>query len=137
MIKEITFKGERLALIVFNSYQPDGVQFLTPDEESFQLAYMSHPAGKLIAPHLHNEVKREITRTQEFFTIKKGKVKVNFYNNAKEYLDSHILSAGDVLLQVSGGHSFEILEDIEMIEIKQGPYLGQDDKTYFEVVKEV
>lgn len=132
MIKEICFQDERLALIVFNSYQPEGVNFLTPDESSLQLAYMSHPTGKLIAPHLHNEVKREIIRTQEVFTIKKGQVKVNFYNNAKEYLDSHILSAGDVLLQISGGHSFEVLEDLEMIEVKQGPYLGKDDKTYFE-----
>ena len=93
---------------------------------------MSHPAGKLIAPHLHNQVKREITQTQEFFIIKKGKVRVHFYNHAKEYLESQLLSKGDVLLQVSGGHSFEVLEALEMIEVKQGPYVGTIDKTYFD-----
>jgi len=135
-IKEIVYRGERLALIVFQSMQAEGTQFLTPDESSLQLAYMSHAAGKVLAPHVHNEVAREITRTQEVFMIRKGKVRVDFYNNAQEYLDSQVLSRGDVLLQVSGGHSFEVLEDIEMIEVKQGPYLGEGDKTYFDTNQE-
>ncbi len=132
MIKEVCFQGERLALIVFSSFRPDGVQFLTPGEASLQLAYMSCSAGGSIAPHVHNEVKREVTLTQEVFVVKKGSVRVSFYNDAQEFLESQLLSTGDLLLQVSGGHSFEVLEDLEMIEVKQGPYLGKEDKTYFE-----
>jgi mannose-6-phosphate isomerase-like protein (cupin superfamily) len=131
MIRQIDYQGEPLALVVFHSLQPDGVRFLTPDDSSLQLAYISHPTGKSIAPHLHNEVRREITRTQECFVIKKGKVRVDFFNNAKQHVESQILTAGDVLLQISGGHGFEVLENLEMIEVKQGPYMGLDDKTYF------
>jgi len=125
------FKHQKIALIVFNSFQIEGTRFFTSDESSLQLAYMHHPEGKVFSPHLHNEVKREITVTQEVFIIQKGKVKVNFYNDAKHFLDREILSKGDVLLQISGGHSFEVLEDLEMFEIKQGPYVGIADKTYF------
>lgn len=132
MIKEISFNNERLALIVFHSMQEKGVKFLTPEESSMQLAYMAHPSGKKIPLHFHNEVERTITLTQEVFFIKKGKVRVNFFSKSQEYLESHVLSSGDILLQVCGGHSFEILEDLEMVEVKQGPYLGNKDKTYFE-----
>lgn len=131
MIKEITCQGERLALIIFHPFQSEGVQFLTPGDASFQVAYMKHPTGKWVEPHLHNQIERSITHTQEVFIIKRGKVRVDFYNNAQMYLESQILVAGDLLLQVSGGHSFEVLEELEMIEVKQGPYLGANDKTYF------
>ena len=45
---------------------------------------------------------------------------------------STILRTGDVILLASGGHGFEVLEELEMYEIKQGPYIGEDDKTRFE-----
>lgn len=63
--------------------------------------------------------------------IKKGKLKVNFYNDNKEYIESYVLKEGDVILLASGGHGFEVLDDVEMFEIKQGPYAGEADKTRF------
>ena len=57
---------------------------------------------------------------------------MDFYDNERNYLDSKILEAGDVILLASGGHGFEALEEIEMIEVKQGPYAGDKDKTHFE-----
>jgi hypothetical protein len=92
---------------------------------------MHHPTGKVIQPHVHNPVIREVTYTQEVLFIKNGKLRVDFYNDQQEYLDSRILEAGDVILLVTGGHGFEVLEEIEMIEVKQGPYVGEQDKTRF------
>jgi hypothetical protein len=85
----------------------------------------------VIQPHVHNPVIREVTHTQEVLFIKNGKLRVDFYNDQQEYLDSRILEAGDVILLVTGGHGFEVLEEIEMIEVKQGPYVGEQDKTRF------
>lgn len=99
---------------------------------SQQLAYMRHPKGKKIKPHIHNSVKREVHFTQEVLLIKSGKLKTNIFRNDKSFLSTHILEAGDVILLAGGGHSFEGLEDFEMIEIKQGPYAGEMDKTHFE-----
>jgi hypothetical protein len=92
---------------------------------------MRHPVGKVIAPHVHNPVTREVQYTQEVLFIKRGKLRVDFYNNQQQYLESRILEAGDVILLVTGGHGFEVLEEIEMIEVKQGPYVGDQDKTRF------
>jgi hypothetical protein len=92
---------------------------------------MRHPAGKLIAPHVHNPVPREVLFTQEVLLIRKGKLRVDFYDTEQHYCESRILHAGDVILLIQGGHGFEVLEDVEMIEVKQGPYVGDHDKTRF------
>lgn len=93
---------------------------------------MRHPAGKIIQPHVHLPVKREVSYTQETLVIKKGVLRVDFYGSDKRYLESRILQSGDVILLVTGGHGFEVLEEIEMFEVKQGPYAGEKDKERFE-----
>lgn len=134
MIETILHGVTELAIIIRNDYHEKGIHFLTKDDYSQQLAYMSHPAGKKIEAHVHNEVKRSIRITQEVLVIKKGKLRVDFYGNQQEYLESRILNDGDIILLVSGGHGFEVLEDVEMVEIKQGPYAGEADKTRFKSV---
>jgi mannose-6-phosphate isomerase-like protein (cupin superfamily) len=96
-----------------------------------QLAYMSHPVGKVIQAHIHNPVERTVHFTKEVLFIKKGKIRVDFYSEAQQYLESRILETGDVILLSEGGHGFEVLEAVEMFEIKQGPYAGDKDKTRF------
>jgi len=132
MVEYIENQGNVLGIIIRANYSNDGIKFFTPDNFSQQLAYMKHPKGKEIVPHIHNVVQRSVLYTQETLYIKKGKLLVDFYNNNKEYLESRILEAGDVILLASGGHGMECLEDTEMLEIKQGPYLEQDDKIRFE-----
>lgn len=125
-------KNEILAMIIKNDYFCDGINFITPSDYSQQMAYMHHEKGHIIAPHIHNEVKREIYYTKEVLIIKKGKIRCDFYSDNKEYLKSIILNEGDIILLVSGGHGFVCLEETIMIEIKQGPYAGEGDKTRFE-----
>jgi mannose-6-phosphate isomerase-like protein (cupin superfamily) len=132
MIETIACDGKTLAIILRRSFSDPGVRFFTPGDYSQQLGYMRHSKGKVIEPHLHNEVPRAITMTQEVLLIRCGKVRVDFYREDCTYTESRILEAGDVILLASGGHGFEALEDLEMIEVKQGPYLGEQDKTRFE-----
>ena len=131
MIDQITYNNKLLALIVFKKFSKPGIHFFTPNDLSQQLAFMSHPAGKVISPHVHNPLPREVEYTQEVLFIRKGKLRIDFYDNEKNYLESRVLKDGDVILLVSGGHGFEILEDLEMIEVKQGPYVGDHEKTKF------
>lgn len=134
MLEEIRDGDALLALIVRAGFSKPGVSFFTPDELSQQLAYMRHPAGRTIAPHVHNPVSREVHYTQEVLFIKRGRLRVDFYDSSRRYLRSRVLEAGDVILLATGGHGFEALEEIEMIEVKQGPYAGESDKTRFEPV---
>lgn len=131
MIEQIIHNKQIIAIIIRHDFHADGITFCTPSEFSQQLAYMNHPAGKSIQPHVHNQVSREVFFTQEVLVIKSGKLRVDLYDDSRQYLESKILTSGDVILLASGGHGFEILEPTEMIEVKQGPYLGEQDKTRF------
>lgn len=131
MIENITHAGRTIAVLLAASYQEKGIKFFTPDDFSQQLGYMNRPQGYVIPPHVHNRVTREVHFTKEVLFIKSGKVRVDFYDDEQNYLESRILHQGDVLLLAYGGHGFEMLEPSEMIEVKQGPYAGEADKTRF------
>ena len=130
----ITKKNKTLAYIIRDDHKCEGVDFITPDNYSQQVAYMHHPAGKVIDAHVHNPVHRSVLFTQEVLFIKKGRLRVDFYDEYEDYLESRILNPGDVLLLVSGGHGFKALDELEMVEVKQGPYSGEMDKTRFKGV---
>lgn len=123
--------GTLLALIIRNDYDKPGISFFTEDEFSQQLAYMHHPKGHVILPHVHNVVKREVLYTKETLIIKKGKLRCDFYTDDHKYIKSIVAETGDVLLLVSGGHGFECLDECQFFEVKQGPYAGEGDKTRF------
>lgn len=131
-IEKIKKKNKLLAMIIRSDYSEEGVNFLTPDDYSQQVAYMHHPIGKKIDAHIHNLVHRNVVFTQEVLFIKRGKLRVDFYDDYEDYLESTILEAGDVMLLVSGGHGFTVIEEVEMVEVKQGPYSGDADKERFD-----
>lgn len=135
-LRMINKKDKLLAIIIKSDYKCEGVDFLTPNEYSQQLAYMHHPSGKVIDAHVHNLVHRNLVLTQEVLFIKKGRLRVDFYDEYKDYLESCILEAGDAILLASGGHGFKVLEEVEMIEVKQGPYSGDLDKTRFDGIQD-
>jgi mannose-6-phosphate isomerase-like protein (cupin superfamily) len=129
---EHVFSGsDLLAMIIRCEFCEQGIHFFTDNALSQQLAFMRHPTGKLIEPHVHNAVPREVRFTQEVLFIRKGLLRVDFYDEDQRYLESRILYPGDVILLIQGGHGFEVLEEVEMIEVKQGPYVGERDKTRF------
>lgn len=134
MLETITHQDSVIAIIVSHRFDQPGVHFVTDPSYSQQLAYIKHPAGKAIEPHTHNPVRREVQHTQEVLVIMQGRLQVDFYSEMEEYLESRVLEAGDTLILVSGGHGFHVLENIEMIEVKQGPYAGDADKTRFKGV---
>jgi mannose-6-phosphate isomerase-like protein (cupin superfamily) len=128
----ISIGGAIYAMIIRSSFTADGVNFFTPDDFSQQLAYMRHPAGKIIDAHVHNPVQREVHYTLEVLFIRRGRLRVDFYDKERNYLESRELAQGDTILLAEGGHGFEVIEEVEMIEVKQGPYAGDADKTRFE-----
>jgi len=132
-IETIGHGGHALAIIVRAEFSKPGIEFFTAPDLSQQLAYMQHPAGKKIAPHVHNKVERTVSYTQETLFIRRGMLRVDFYSDDRVFLESRILRTGDVILLIRGGHGFEMLEPVEMFEVKQGPYAGDQDKTVFAV----
>ena len=135
-IEYIFEEDKLLAIILRTSFQKEGIDFFTPSDFSQQLGYMNRCKGYKIQPHIHNKVERTIEFTQEVLFVKNGLVRVDFYKNDKTYYKSKILNKGDVILLSFGGHGFEMLEDSEIIEVKQGPFAGNIDKSRFKFVSQ-
>jgi mannose-6-phosphate isomerase-like protein (cupin superfamily) len=131
MKEDIVLDGKLCAIILRAEFDKPGIQFFTQNELSQQLASMSYPAGKTIQAHSHNLVRREVFYTQEALFIRKGRLRVDFYTEQHDYRKSRVLSSGDVILLIAGGHGFEVLEELNMVEVKQGPYAGDTDKSSF------
>lgn len=134
MIQQITHNSLIIAIIIRAEFKKDGIQFFTPPEFSQQLGYMNRPKGYIIQPHTHKKVEQIVIPTHEVLYIKSGRVKIILYNNTGSFVEECTLGSGDVILLASGGHSLEMIENSEIVEIKQGPY-SDDDKINFTPVK--
>jgi hypothetical protein len=134
-VQSISDDSGLLAVIIRADFQADGIVFATPNELPQQLGYMKRPAGYEIDPHVHVLKRYDVQYSSETLFIRKGKVRIDFYSEDRQYLSSEILMAGDVVLLSRGGHGFEILEDSEIVEVKQGPYESDNDKIRFEGIK--
>lgn len=124
--KEIIKKnGKVYALVIRNSHRPDGVNFMTPDEYTLQLGMIGHPVGRHIKDHVHNpNVHYQVDTIQEFLYIESGKIRATIYDYDWSVIKELDLSQGDILLQVLGGHGFDVIEPCYLIEVKQGPFPG-------------
>ena len=123
--------GAELALVIRAGFGQPGINFVTDDESVHQLGVMKWPQGHLIDAHVHNPMARTIDSTQEVLFIRSGRVRVDLYGDDRGYRSSLELGPGDVIFLASGGHGFEILEDADIVEVKQGPYRGEAEKTRF------
>ncbi|MDB5205622.1 MAG: hypothetical protein JWR72_697 [Flavisolibacter sp.] len=132
MVEHYVHNDQLLAIIIRASFSKSGIEFFTPNDFSQQLGYMNRPQGYIIEPHMHSHIERRVVLTQEVLFIKSGTVRIDFYDSDQAYLESRVLAKGDVILLAAGGHGFQMLEDAEIIEVKQGPYSGTDDKIRFE-----
>jgi mannose-6-phosphate isomerase-like protein (cupin superfamily) len=131
LIENIVDGLEPIALVIRAGFNEPGIHFFTPGNFSQQVAVMRHPKGKKLDPHVHNLVSRQVLYTQEVLVIRKGRLKVTLFNSQRRKLRTLELINGDLILLCGGGHSFEMLEETTMVEVKQGPYAGDNDKTRF------
>lgn len=133
-VTKIVFNGVELGSIVRSTYHSSGIGFFSDENDGLQLGYMNRPDHYIIAPHTHNKIKREVYFTEEILFIRSGMVRVDFYDENQQYIESHIARGGDIVILKGGGHGFKILERADIFEVKQGPYLGLQDKVRFEPI---
>lgn len=130
-VEHIIHNGEHLADIIRAEMAPNRTMFLTSPELKQQVGFIVYLADGEIYRHIHLPLKRQITGTSEVLIVKKGRCLVDIYNNTKEFVVTKELRCGDVMLMISGGHGFRMLEDTIFLEIKQGPYTGLNEKERF------
>ena len=119
------------AIIVRSNESVDGIQFFTPGNFPQQMGLMSRPSGYVVPRHKHNLVRREIELTQEVLFLRKGAMNIEISLDDGS-IETVRLDIGDIILLAKGEHRITMLNDCEILEVKQGPYAGPNDKTITE-----
>lgn len=120
-----------LAYVISARLSPAETTFLTPPEFKQQVGFVVYPAGGEIARHVHRPLERHLVGTSEVLIVKSGLCEVDIYDDEQQLIATRQLGPGDIMLMVGGGHGFRMLEDTVLLEIKQGPYTGLDEKEHF------
>jgi hypothetical protein len=133
---------EKDGFILAKLIKPDdikpGLSFFSDDNDFLQVGAWEYEAGKNLLPHVHNIVERVINRTHEVLYVAQGSLKATIYTLDAEVVESLTLEQGDILVLLSSGHGYQILEDnTRVLEIKNGPYLGAEkDRSRIEIKEE-
>jgi len=131
-IEYIVSEKTPIAIIIGAGYAPAETTFITEPTATQQLGYIVYPKGHTITPHQHKPQLRQIVGTTEVILVKHGAVEAVLFDNQRKFIAKKLLNSGDIIILLNGGHGFEILEDAVLVEIKQGPYMPNDDKEYFD-----
>ena len=131
LIEHIKWHDQPVAYIIRSEFLPDRTTFVTPPEFKQQVGYVVYPAGAEIPRHSHLPLARQLIGTSEVVVVRSGRCLIDIYNDDHQLVATRKLGPGDVMLMISGGHSFRMLEDTVLFEVKQGPYTGLDEKKWF------
>ncbi len=133
-VETIDYGGKKYAEVIRAEERVSHTTFFSPPESSFQFGLLAHPAGFVEAPHFHAAATRTITDLQQMFVVQRGVVAVLLYDDAGQLLREVVLSAGDAIVLIHGVHAIRVIEDMQCISVKQGPFLGTEmDKVMVEV----
>src|SRR3989304_10194624 len=130
-IEWIKYGEDVLAVIIPSDFDPDKTDFITPPDYKQQIGFIVYKNGESITAHRHIPLNRSLLGTSEVLLIRSGRVEVDLYTKDKTLVATRVLNQGDMILLVSGGHGFRMMEDTIMVEVKQGPYIGEEEKERF------
>jgi len=132
MIKRINHKKKLYALIVDNNYRKmRGVNFFSSNDLPQQFGYIFQKKNHIIQPHTHQKRSTKVFITSEVLIILKGILRIDFYDLKQKYLFSKIIKRGQIIFLLHGSHGFKVIKELQMIEVKQGPYKKNMDKIRF------
>ena len=130
-VEVVSAGGRPLSYIVRQQNAPESTTFVTPDDAIQQVGFVVHAAGGEVKRHYHVPIERKIDFTPEVLVVRSGRCEMDVFDDDQNLVATHELVEGDVMVMVGGGHGFRFLEDTVLLEVKQGPYFGTDEKKYF------
>lgn len=125
MTEKIEKDGVLYAIIHRKEDWADGLNFLTPDESFIQVGTFWYDENTVCGPHKHRLNKRPNDYTQECNIVMMGQMEATIYDNSGKVIHRTILSEGDMIIVLAGGHGYKILKDYtRVIECKNGPFIS-------------
>jgi hypothetical protein len=131
LVENICDGDTTIAHIVRAGHGARKTEFITDSQAKQQVGFIVYPKNGIIVRHIHRPYSRNLVGMSEVLLVRQGRVEVDFYSDQKRYLETRTLDQGDLVVLVGGGHGFRCLEDTILLEIKQGPYIGPEEKERF------
>jgi hypothetical protein len=133
-VESVEYNGIKYAEIIWADSKVEETTFYSPPESSFQFGLLAHKAGFVEPPHYHKPITRTINDLQQMFIVQRGVVAVRLYSDRGDLLREIAMHTGDAIVLIHGVHAIRVLEDMQCISVKQGPFLGtEQDKVFVEV----
>jgi hypothetical protein len=124
MIEIIEYKGTRYAEVIRANIKVEKTRFFSSPESSFQFGLLAHKSGYQEPPHYHQEFERKVNDLQQMFVVQRGIIGVQLFDDEGYLLKEVILKPGDAIVLIHGAHAIRVIEDMQCISVKQGPFLG-------------
>jgi len=132
-LRKISHNGKILAVYLRSRDWSNGLNFLGDEGDFVQVGLWDYHTGKKLGPHKHVQNIRNVEYTQEAVFVKQGSMRATVFSNAGKLIESVELFPGDLIVMYAGGHGYEILEDhTQVLEVKNGPYTGLDDRVHLD-----
>jgi len=133
-IESVQYGGVRYAEVIRADVRVEKTTFFSPPESSFQFGLLAHAAGFVEPPHFRRAIPRTVHDLQQMFTVQRGVVAVQLYTNDGRFIDEIVLNAGDSIVLIDGVHAIRVIEDMQCVSVKQGPFMGDaSDKVFVDV----
>lgn len=123
-VEAVEHKGVRYAEIIRANVRVEKTTFFSPPESSFQFGLLAHGAGFVEPPHYHRPFTRQVEDLQQMFVVQRGVVAVLLLSDEGNLLEEVVLNPGDAIVLIHGVHAIRVIEDMQCISVKQGPFLG-------------
>jgi quercetin dioxygenase-like cupin family protein len=130
-VEVVSSHGKPLAYVIRAGFSPSETTFPTPPQLNLQVGFVVYPQGGEVPRHSHRPVERNLVGTAEVIVVREGRCALDVYDDEGTFVATRELATGDVMLMVGGGHGFRMLEPTVLLEVKQGPYIGADEKERF------
>ena len=132
-VEKIEYEGKKYAEIIWSDVCVEQTTFFSPAESSFQFGLLAHKAGFVEPPHYHKAVTRTISDLQQMFVVQRGVVEVDLFSYGGALIRTIVINPGDAIVLIDGVHAIRVIEDMQCISVKQGPYMGEEnDKVFVE-----
>jgi hypothetical protein len=133
-VETIEYGNLRYAEVIWGDTIVDHTTFYSPPESSFQFGLLAHQAGFVEAPHYHQPITRTINDLQQMFVVQRGVVAVQLFSDDLVMIREVVLRQGDAIVLIHGVHAISVIEDMQCISVKQGPFMGTErDKIIVEI----
>jgi hypothetical protein len=125
-VEVIDHAGIRYAEIIWRDTVVDHTTFFSPASSSFQFGLLAHKAGYLEDPHSHRSTRRAIDDLQQMFVVQRGVVAVQLFSDEGDLFREVTLHPGDAIVLIHGVHAIRVIEDMQCLSVKQGPFFGSE-----------